>query len=157
MKLCIKQKVFSFGDKFSVYDERGTEKFFVNGEVFTFGKKLHVSNASGEEVVFISQRIFSFKPRFEISISGKPAAEIVKEFTFFRHEYSIPQWNVKISGDFLAHDYAVSVNSSVVAQVSKEWFSWGDTYVIDIISPEYELLALACVLVADCCMERNND
>ena len=42
MKLYIKQKVFSWGDKFTVKDATGRDRYYVEGEIFTFGKKLHV-------------------------------------------------------------------------------------------------------------------
>ena len=42
MKFYIKQKVFSWGDKFSIYDANGNERYLVQGEVFSFGKKLHL-------------------------------------------------------------------------------------------------------------------
>ena len=38
MSLYLKQRVFSWGDKFSVYDENGAVKYTVEGEIFTFGK-----------------------------------------------------------------------------------------------------------------------
>ena len=40
MKLYIKQKVFSWGDKFTVKDETGRDRYYVEGEIFTFGRKL---------------------------------------------------------------------------------------------------------------------
>ena len=36
MKLYIKEKVFSWGDKFTVKDEYGNDKYFVQGEVFSW-------------------------------------------------------------------------------------------------------------------------
>ena len=41
MKLYIKQKVFSWGDKFTVKDVNGEDRYFVEGEIFSWGKKLH--------------------------------------------------------------------------------------------------------------------
>ena len=38
MKLYIKQKVFSWNDKFSVYDANGEERYFVEGEFFSWEK-----------------------------------------------------------------------------------------------------------------------
>ena len=35
MKLYIKQKVFSWGDKFTVKDEAGRDRYYVEGEIFT--------------------------------------------------------------------------------------------------------------------------
>lgn len=38
VKLYIKEKVFSWGDKFTVKDELGNDKYIVEGEVFSWGK-----------------------------------------------------------------------------------------------------------------------
>ena len=46
MKLYLKQKVFSWGDSFTVYDENGNDKYYVEGEIFSFGKKLHIYDLS---------------------------------------------------------------------------------------------------------------
>lgn len=37
MNLYMKQRIFSWGDKFSIYDAAGNECYYVEGEVFTFG------------------------------------------------------------------------------------------------------------------------
>ena len=37
MKLYIKQKVFSWVDRFTVFDETGADKFYVEGEFFSWG------------------------------------------------------------------------------------------------------------------------
>lgn len=157
MKLLIKQKVFSFGSKFNIFDENGEIKYVAVGEVFTFGRKLHVMDTDGNEVIYIEQKLLTFRPKYEINIVGNAPVEIVKEFTLFTHEYSIPDWNVKINGDFLAHEYTVTMNGYNIAVMSKEWLTWGDTYIINIPDPGNELLALAAILVVDCCMESNND
>lgn len=38
MKLYIKEKVFTWGDKFTVKDEFGKDKYIVEGEILTLGK-----------------------------------------------------------------------------------------------------------------------
>ena len=52
MNLYIKQKVFSWNDRFFVYDENGNEKYYVEGEVFTFGKKLHLYDTNRNQLLF---------------------------------------------------------------------------------------------------------
>ena len=47
MKLYIKEKVVSWGDKFTVKDAYGEDKYIVEGEVFSWGKKLLSSRRSG--------------------------------------------------------------------------------------------------------------
>lgn len=157
MKLYIKQKVFSFKDKFNVYDERGEIKYTAEGEIFTLGKKLHITDINGREVIFIRQRLLTFLPKYEISLMGNEPVEIVKNFTLFRHEYTIPSWDITIKGDFFAHEYEVMRHGEEIAHLSKEWFTWGDTYAINIADPGDELMALASILVVDCCMEAQNN
>ena len=153
MNLYIKQKVFSFKDKFNVYDERGEIKYTAEGEIFTLGRKLHIKDTSGREVIYIKQRLLTFLPKYEISVLDGEVVEIVKNFTIFKHSYTIPDWNIVIRGDFFAHEYEVLRNENQIAHLSKEWFTWGDTYAINIADPRDELIALASILVVDCCME----
>ena len=49
MKLYIRQKVFSWTDRFTVRDGDGRDRYTVEGELFSWGKKLHVFDASGRE------------------------------------------------------------------------------------------------------------
>ena len=157
MKLYIKQKVFSFKDKFNIYDERGEIKYTAEGEIFTLGKKLHIKDTFDREVIFIQQRLLTFLPKYEITVLGSKPVEIVKNFTFFKHAYTIPDWGITIKGDFFAHEYEVMRNGGEIAHLSKEWFTWGDTYAINIMDPRDELMALASILVVDCCMEAQNN
>ena len=57
MKLYIKQKVFSWVDRFTVFDETGADKYHVEGEFFSWGKKLHVTDLTGREIAFIQQKV----------------------------------------------------------------------------------------------------
>ena len=159
MKFYIKQKVFSWGDKFSIYDANGNERYFVQGEVFSFGKKLHLLDLGGNEIAFISQKLFSFLPTYKISRYGNEIAEVVRNFTFFKQEYSVEGLGWQVHGDFWDHTYEVTGGGRTIASVSKRWFTWGDTYEIDIADGLNEVMALAVVLVIDACIEAasNND
>ena len=153
MNLYIKQKIFTWGDKFSIYDETGNEKYYVEGEIFTFGKKLHLYDLQGKELAYIEQQLFSFLPKYMIYRDGVEMAEVIKEFTFFHPEYSVngPGW--RVHGDFFDHDYEVVDGDRVIASVSKEWFTLGDAYEISFGSGVDEIAALSVVLVIDACIE----
>lgn len=161
MRLYMKQKVFSWGDKFKVYDESGAVHFLVEGEVFSWGKKLHVYDVTGREVAYIHQKVFSFLPKYYISHDGVDVAEVIKEFTFLSQKYTVngPGWSV--SGDFWAHEYEITCGPQLVAAISKKWFTWGDTYEIDIhggIDPENEAeiaTVLCVVLIIDAVLQSN--
>lgn len=153
MTLYMKQRIFSWGDKFSIYDAAGNERYYVEGEVFTFGKKLHLYDLNRSELAFIQQRLLSFLPKYEILKNGIQIAEVIKEFTFFHQEYSVNGLGWKVHGDIFSHEYEIISGSQRVARVSKEWFTLGDAYQIDIADTVDETAALAVVLVIDACID----
>jgi len=150
MKLYIKQKVFSWGDKFTVKDENGQDRYVVEGEVFTFGKKLHVYDMTGHEVAFIKQEVWSFMPRYYVFCGDRQIAEIKKEFTFLFPKYSIEGLGWEVDGSFMAHDYEITQNGYPIVNIRKEWMTWGDSYELNIANPQDEIVALAVVLTIDC-------
>lgn len=152
MKLLIKQKVFSWGDRFTVKDEYGNDKYQVEGEIFSLGKKLHIYDIAGEEVAYIEQRVWSFLPKYLVYMKDREVAEIVREFTFLRPKYSIRGLNWEVQGDFMAHDYLITHDGYQIISIQKEWFTWGDFYTLDISNVQDELIGLAVVLSIDCAM-----
>ena len=156
MKLYIKEKVFSWGDKFTVKDAYGEDKYIVEGEVFTFGKKLHVYDRSGREVAFIKQEVWSFLPRYYVFCGDRQIAEIKKAFTFLFPRYTIEGLGWEIDGSFLAHDYQITKRGRKIVTISKEWMTWGDSYELDIADPADELVALAVVIAIDCVTEASS-
>ncbi len=156
MKLLMRQKVFSWTDRFLVWDELGRERYTVEGELFSWGKRLHVCDPAGRETLYLEEKLFSFLNRFRLYAGDGQIAEVVREFTLFRPRYTVagPDWEVR--GDFWAHEYeAVDRTGRTVLTVGKEWFTWGDCYELDFSSPEDELLALGTVLAIDIAVARS--
>ena len=153
MKLYIKEKVFSWSDKFTVRDHLGNDKYYVQGEFFSWGKKLHVYDTTGAEVAFIKQEVWSWMPKFYVFCGGAQVAEIKKEFTFFFPKYSIEGLGWEINGSFWEHEYEITKSGRSIVTISKEWMTWGDSYELDIADPADEIVALAVVLTIDCVRE----
>ena len=157
MKLFIKQKVFSWGDKFSVKNENGEDVYFVQGEVLSIGKKLHVYDTNENELAFIKQKVLSFLPKYYIFKGEQQIAEVVKKISLLTQKYIINGLDLEISGDFLAHEYSVfNRNGDEVMNVSKEWLTWGDTYVIDTLDYTDPVTAVSILLVIDACLASEN-
>ncbi len=157
MKLYIKEKVFSWGDKFTVMDAAGEPRYTVEGEVFTWGKKLHVYDRHGREVAFIRQRITFWYPTYILEVGGREVATIRREFSWFTQKYTVEGQNWTVQGHFWAHDYEIFDGQRQVAAINKEWMTWGDSYELDIADPTDELMALAVVLTIDCVMEQDSN
>lgn len=152
MKLYIKQKVFSWNDKFTVKDEHGRDKYRVEGELFSFGKKLHVYDMSDKEVAFIQQKLFSFMPRYYVFKGESQVAEIERKISFFTQKYYVGGLDWDVNGDFLAHDYEIVKNGRPIVTMHKEWMTWGDCYELDISPDADEIVSLAVVIAIDCVM-----
>lgn len=149
MKLLIKQRVFSWTDTYDVYDEAGNPKYFVKAEFFTLGHQIHVYDMNHNEIGAVKERVFHLLPFFDIEIGGRDFGTVQKEFTFFKPKYDINYNGWRCEGDFLAWDYDVYSGCSVAVHISKEVLHWGDTYVIDIVDPADEIMALMLTIAID--------
>lgn len=157
MDLYIKQRIFSFGDKFDVYDHNGNPKYTVKGEVFSWGKKLHVYDQYDREVAFIKQELFTWMPAYKVYVNQNEVAKIRREFSFFRPKYCVDGLGWDVEGSFLEHDYQVTKNGRHIVSIQKEWMSWGDTYHLSVSDDADEIVALAVVLTIDCVIEQQNN
>lgn len=157
MKLYIKQKVFSFRDKFYVKDEYGEDKYYVEGELFSFGKKLHIYNLAGNELALVHQKVLSFMPKFTVEINNTIICEIVKKVTFFKPKYIVNGLGWDVDGDIFAHDYVITSGNRSIVSIHKQWMTWGDTFELDIDDNENEIVALSVVLAIDTVLDANNN
>jgi uncharacterized protein YxjI len=157
----MKQKLFSWGDDFTIKNEEGADLFFVDGKAFSIGNKLSFQNMQGEELAFIQQKLLAWGPTYQIFRNGSLAAIVKKElFTLFRCRFTVdvpgPD-DLEAAGDFLDMEYTFTRGSNVVAEVSKRWFKWSDTYGVDVSDGEDEVLILASTVVIDMVCHADNN
>ena len=152
MRYMMKQKVWSMGNDYIIKNENDEQVFLVDGKVFSFGDKLSFKDMAGNELAYISQKLLSFKKCYELYREGQLFAEVKKEFTFFKDKFTvdIPGPNdYEVQGDFWSHEYSFFRKGKEIATVSKKYFSWADTYGIDIIDGEDDITILAAAVVID--------
>lgn len=153
MRYMMKQKFFSWADSFSIKDETGRDVFLVDGQLFSFGDQLSFKDTVGNELVFIKQVLLSWGPTYEIYKGSQLHAVVKKElFTFFKCTFTVdvPGPNdIEAEGDFLEHEYVFSRGGEAIATVSKQWFSWSDTYGVEVAKGEDDILILASTVVID--------
>ena len=85
----VKEKFWSIGDKFTIFDQQDNEKYFVIGKAFSWGDKLSFQDGKGRGLAYIEQKLLSWRPRYNILIGGKPFAEITKEFTWLKKKFRL--------------------------------------------------------------------
>lgn len=153
MKLYMKQKFFSWKDRAWIKDERGEDRYFVEGKVLSIGKKLRIMDTHERELAFVHQKVLSLMPRFFVQIDGKDVACIHKKFTFLKPKYLVDGLDWDVQGELLAHDYKIYENGREIVSIHKKWMSWGDAFELDIADGTDEVLALSVVLAIDAVMD----
>ena len=57
MRYVMKQKLFCWGDDFTIKDDLGRDMFFVDGKAFSIGEQLSFQDMTGNELAFIRQKL----------------------------------------------------------------------------------------------------
>jgi uncharacterized protein YxjI len=157
----MRQKLLSWGDDFTIRDESGGDRFFVDGKAFALGNQLSFRDPDGNELAFIRQKLLAWGPTYEL-YGGDGLKAVVKKdvFTLFHCSFRVdvpgPD-DLVATGDFTDHEYEFRRHDGPVAVVSKRWFSWTDTYGVDVSPGEDDVLILAAAVVIDlACHERRD-
>jgi uncharacterized protein YxjI len=153
MRYLMRQKLFAWGDDFTIKDANDREVYLVDGKAFTLGKQLSFQDLAGNELVYIKQRLLAWGPTYEIRRGEQVCAVVKKElFTFFRCGFTVdvpgPD-DLEAQGELMHHEYEFSRGGRVVAAVSKRWFTWSDTYGVEVADGEDDILILASAVVID--------
>ncbi|OUS25931.1 hypothetical protein A9Q98_11615 [Thalassotalea sp. 42_200_T64] len=146
----LKQKFLSITERFEIKNENDQVVYLVDGKFFSIGKTFHLTSPDGVELAEIKQKLFSFRPTFNITFVDGRSAQLVKTFLpLFKSRFLISYAGRKleVSGNFLSHEYQFREASSIVAQVSKKWFSFSDTYGLDVEDETLSQISL-CILIA---------
>ena len=156
----MRQKLLSWGDDYTIKDDAGRDLYLVDGKAFSLGGQLSFEDMEGRELAFIKQKLFKLSPTYEIHRSGVLAAVVKQElFALLHHRFTVdvpgPD-DLEARGDFLDHEYVFTRGGREVATVSKRWFSWADTYGVEVAEGEDDVLILASAVVVDQACHRDD-
>lgn len=157
MELYIKQRVFTVGAKYDVVDSNSNPVFYVQGKAFTFGAKITLFDNNDNELFYIKQNVFRLLPEYEIYSGDTLFAIVKKKPTFFRPSITVTGINsqIDIDGDFWAMDFSILKDGSLIGHLSKEWFTFGDAYSLNIPNASDAAFFTALVITVDTCLHNN--
>jgi len=165
MPYVMKQKLWSLGADFTIKDAAGQDRFCVDGRALSLGDKLSFQDMAGHELAFIRQKLLAWGPTYELERNGQLVAVVKQKlWTLFRNRFTVDvdadgpsPTDLEVEGDFWAHEYTFTRAGQVVATVSKRYFSWTDTYGVDIAPGEDDILILACTVIVDMATQKKKD
>lgn len=158
MRYIIKQKIISIKDNYLIEDESGNIVFTIRRQIISVFKKWFINDAQQNNLALIKNKVFTIMPQYEIFLNDGIYAKVRKRFKLFGHAFDIESdaGNYIMKGNFLSHEFEVYKGDKVVANVSKKWIAWADTYGVEIDDNENKILLLAIIIIIDTCIHKDS-
>ncbi|CAL5985638.1 Conserved_hypothetical protein [Hexamita inflata] len=148
-KYYMQEKVFGIQTEFFIKNEQGQDCFIVFSNLFSLAQKHSLLDAhSRVELLSVENKLFSWSSIFYVNQNGEQIFTIKEECSCMSQELTITGIkNWKVIGDFFAHDFQIFENGQAVAIITKAWFSWGDSYQIEVYNaqPEYVIAVVMAI------------
>jgi uncharacterized protein YxjI len=149
----MRQKLFSIGEDYTIEDDSGRPVYRVDGKVLTLRETFVLEDMSGREVATIREKKLAIRDSMKILRDGRTIATVKKALISpFSDRFDVEVeggGDLKVKGDLLDHEYEIRRDGSTVATTSKHWFSFRDTYGIDIAPGQDDGLILAVCVALD--------
>jgi len=149
----MRQRLLSIGEDFTIDDERGNPVYRVDGKVLRIRETFVIEDLRGNEVATIREKKLALRDSMKILRGGNTIATVRKAWlTPFGDRFEIDVeggGDMSAKGDFLDHEYEIRSGGDTVARVSKHWFTFTDTYGIDVAPGQDDALILAVAVAID--------
>ncbi len=137
-------------------DEEQHDVYFIEGSFLKIPKSFTITDVNGNEIAQITKKILTILPKFEIDIVGESPVEIKKEFSFLKSRYTVYGQSIEVRGNLWDMDFEIFKDGQLIGAVSKQYFTWADTYHISIHDELFEKLIVTITVAIDCVKEDQN-
>ena len=149
----MRQRMISIGDDYVIENDRGERAFKLDGKALRIRKTILFEDMDGRELCKIQERMLHVKDSMEIEDPGGHRMALVQKAMI---EPLRERWVVKtdgpdmhVQGNIVDHEYSIERDGDKVAEVSKRWFRVRDTYGVEVVPGEDDVLILAVTAVID--------
>ena len=146
----MREKLFSIGDDYWIETHDGQRAFKVDGKALRIRKTFILESPQGQELYKIQERKLTIRDTMKVEQGGHDVATIKKALISpLRHRFAIKvengqEWSAK--GNITEHEYKIERDGQTVAEISKRWFRFRDTYGIEVAPGENDALILAATV-----------
>jgi len=150
----IRQNLISIGDDFWIENAQGQRVYKVDGKVLRIRKTLLFEDAQGKKLAQIQQRLLAIRDTMAIEDANGDQIATVKKALIapLRDRWSVDIRNgpdLDVQGNIFDHEYEIKQGRKQIAQVSKQWFTFTDTYGVEIADGQSDILILAVAIAID--------
>ena len=150
----IRQRMFSIGDDFWIENQKGERAYKVDGKALRLRKTLIFEDVNGNRLCQIQERWLPIRETMAIDgPDGEQIAVVQKALIApLRDRWSVKVKNgpdLDVQGNIFDHEYAIKQGWNRIAEVSKKWFSFTDTYGVEVDPGQNDILILAVAIAID--------
>ena len=158
-RLVLTQKRYTFKESFQVFDEKKDVKYIVKGKLLSSTHQLTIFDKTGKiklgevnekRIALRSPLSLDSHPKdFIIKLNGKKIGKIKSRYSFAKPKFEFDFNGWIIEGNIIGSKYKIRDGQKNVMEVyEKIWFG-EDTYFVDIVNPDNEVLCLMIALAID--------
>ena len=161
----IREKLFSMNERMEILDPHSQSVLgYFQSKFFTLPKKYWLMHPDEQPIIGIEKIMFSFMTKFNFFEAGphetlsmnRLLGTLEKKFSLFKPKYffKAPNGSViyQIQGNFWERSFQVIEQGRIVAEISRKFWSWTDTYGIRIDPGKNDheaMILLTMVVVLD--------
>jgi uncharacterized protein YxjI len=153
MRYQMREKLLSIGEDYWIQNAEGERVLKVDGKTLRIRDTFVLEAPDGEELFTIEKKLLSIRSQMEIQRAGKIVATVKKAlFNPLRDHFSIEVDGaepMEAAGNIGHYAYDIERGGEKVAEVSKDWFSMGDAYGVEIAAGQDDALMLAVTVCID--------
>jgi len=149
----MREHMLSIGDDFWIENGAGERVFKVDGKALRLRKTLKFEDLDGHELLHIQERKLRVRDTMAIERDGEAVATVRKALISplrerFKVELAAGS-EYDVHGNIVDHEYSFQRDGREVASVSKRWFRLRDTYGVEVVPGEDDVLVLAATVAID--------
>jgi uncharacterized protein YxjI len=150
----MRQKLVSIGDDYWIENDTQQRVFKVDGKALRLRSTLMFEDAQGHELCKIQERMMRVKDTMEIEDAAGNSTATVKKALInpLRDRFTVKVANgpdLDVQGNLVDHEYSIGEGRDKVAEISKRWFRFADTYGVDIEPGQNDVVILAVTAAID--------
>ncbi|MCL5103519.1 MAG: LURP-one-related family protein [Armatimonadetes bacterium] len=155
MRYIVNHRPPSWAGSQTIRDGYGHDVYKLDGRTLATGSELVFKEMTGRELAVIKRKVSEHHHDYELYLGGDLFAIVSQDSFSFKHCEFRPAPDTPAEllaeGNLLDHEYSFQRHGHHAAKVSKDWFSWANTYGVDVANGEDPVLILAAALVVDLC------
>ena len=150
----MRQSMIAIGDDFWIENAQGERAFEVDGKALRIRNTLLFKDRHGEVLCKIQERMLRIKDSMEVKGPDGERLAIVKKALIspFRDRCLVKVMNgpdLDVKGNILDHEYTIGEGRDKVAEVSKKWFRIRDSYGVQVLPDQDDVIILAVAMCID--------